>query len=139
MAPVGRYCPGYGGFNGNIWRVCQLCFAELPGYNVYYTKLNKNRHDGVIVYLNEQFGGFAEEIISDNITGLKIRFTVNGESFEVLTLYKSPGDCQMSFLDDLDTILNEKKTTKNCIIVGDLNIDYLGTDMAMRSYDDFLV
>lgn len=78
---------------------CVNCaLRSLSVYDVYYTKLNKNRNDGVIVYLNEQFGGSAEEIFSGNVTCSKIGFTVNGKCFEVLALYRSPSDCQMSFL-----------------------------------------
>lgn len=108
---------------------------NMPGYNIYSSKINYNQNDGVVVYIRNNLNVTVEEppnLIDCNRLLIKI-----GSDFAILALYRPPSFRNINiFIDSIDETLRQLSSFKNLILIGDININILpgSSDPAAQDY-----
>lgn len=97
---------------------------SIGNYTPHYTKINKNKNDGVVVFLNSNIKQYKiTEIQVQTMTGLII--DLEKENLLILAIYRSPNTNVKNFVKDLkETVMSsEMERKKRIIVAGDVNID----------------
>lgn len=116
------------------WLSCIVSLPLLQGYNSYKTNDNYNQNDGVVVYTNSNLECVVEEpsLLEANCLTIKIKSDI-----VLIAIYRPP--CFKStdiFLESLHNLLESLSSFKNIIIVGDININLIGTGAVTTAYLD---
>lgn len=88
---------------------------------------SKNRHTGgVLVYVNKKINFTTTEIVINegNYWYVVININLGHKTIYLCTFYHSPNSSHSIFLDALEDLCDRYKN-KNCVLVGDVNINYL--------------
>jgi len=111
------------------WEVEDINHFTIEGYNTIYNHGHYNQNDGVVVFVKREL---AVEVIFDktdnNLTFTNLNFTFLNKTVSILAIYRPPSYAVDSFLERLESYLDSNLTSQINFIVGDINIDLLGTD-----------
>lgn len=121
------------------WKVADLSFFQLPGYDCLYNKGDLNQNDGVIVYLKNNID-YNYKIVSLGPTAiLEINLKYEEKNITLLAVYKSPSININDFNLNLRNYLQTLKTSDYTFLIGDLNIDILSeNDQNVQEYLEIL-
>lgn len=104
----------------------------LQGYNSHKTNDNYNQNDGIVVYTNNNLKCTVEEPFLSEANCLMIK--IKNDTI-IIAIYRPPSFKSLdAFLDSLHNLLTTVSSFKNIIVVGDINIDLLGSGSGTTSY-----
>lgn len=84
---------------------------QMNGYTVHASVRNKNKNDGVIIYLKNTLNVISvSELNTQNITALEIVFKKSKIDFLIYPLYRSPSSNVDTALNELNDIILHKST-----------------------------
>lgn len=129
------------GFDSDIliltecWNIKTSNFPILINYNSYYSTVNFNQNDGVVVYVKNNLDHFIDEPHLSDASCLSIK--LNHETI-IFAVYRSPSKSNIcSFINSLNNLLNSYKSFKNVILIGDININ-IDPDNPTNNSNDYL-
>lgn len=96
----------------------------IKEYTAFYTRRNKNKSDGVAVFLKEDTNKYnVTELNSETMTGFMVE--LEKENITIYTIYRPPNLNVKNFITDLKEIITRNKNSKDnrIMIVGDINLD----------------
>lgn len=115
------------------WNSVTSTFPYFPGYDIHYTKNNRNQNDGLVIFTKNGLICTVEEPIMNDASCLIVK--VKPDTL-VIALYRSPSNRNIApFIDSLDKLLLLYKTYKNIVITGDINIDIKSNNEDPNSND----
>jgi len=121
------------------WHTADNCNYKIPGYKLYVSTHKRNQNDGIMVFIKEKFSIEMYEYNYEMANFIKLKLSVNDIQFNILCVYRSPsGDIDL-FLSSFDSILTaDRKLSGYYMIIGDLNINIVGTKQINNDYLDML-
>lgn len=122
------------------WRICDLSVFHREGYDLFYSKGDFNKADGVLVYVKKIFNGGCSLIDIGQSRAVQLEIKTNRGWFYVTALYRSPSTCVNDFIDQFESYLcGVNSNNISChIIVGDINIDILDNSETTFNYISIL-
>ena len=111
---------------------------NIPGYNSYHTLRIGRSSGGVSIYVKDSF--ISSKIVELCISNLSIELcavevVIGGESWCLLGIYRPHSDSPENFTYMIEQILqNNKLRNKNCIILGDINLNLLLENSAVDEF-----
>ena len=113
--------------------IATIPHLQIPHYNVISFPATCSKHSGLAVYIHESFQyKFADiEIVPSSFEQLCLDISGGGlrNKLRLCNVYRPPRDrnCELkSFLNEFTPFLSSvSNRSKNCVIVGDFNIDLL--------------
>ena len=121
------------------WTNCAFQIPHLDGYDVNYTRANRNRSDGVIVYTKTSLNASANELDIDDGNGLRVTYN----DVNIIAIYRSPSFANptrfiRSLISSLNNLSSDEKI-RHTVIAGDANINIYGNRSAFADdYECFL-
>lgn len=104
---------------------------------MYFSKLKRNQNDGVIIFVKTHLcvDLFEYEFIEANI--MRVSLKICNVSFRVFCFYRSPSSDKNKFLTIINSILsNDECINGHVIIIGDMNLNSIGSDCDENEYLD---
>lgn len=96
---------------------------DIPGYKIHTTTVNYNQNDGVVVYVNNKLEATVS-VEEPNMLECNRLLIKIGSDYAILALYRPPCFRDLNiFSDSLENTLQNLKTFKNIILIGDININ----------------
>lgn len=121
------------------WHTIENCNYRFPGYRLYMSSIKRNQNDGIMVFIRENIKIEMHEYKHYMPNILKLNFRVNNNQLNILCVYRSPSGDINEFLTTFDNILKaESKVNGYVMIIGDLNINIVGTKSINNEYFDML-
>ena len=127
-----------------ILSLCETWFRkgserDINGYNAYHvTRENNIRSGGVSVYVRDNFNSRKVEelsMVSETIEICTVEVLHGGLLKYILSIYRPHSDSVESFIDVLDTILNNNILRfETCILLGDININLLSDNTSVNNF-----
>lgn len=97
---------------------------KLIGFSNFKTEKNYNQNDGVIIYINNKHNISVEQLhIFSEASCLKINLKNKEKPLTILATYRSLQTNISTFLDELSKVMFGCINNKNCIWIGDINVD----------------
>ena len=126
---------------------CETWFSEdnlvnIPNYNSFHTFRPDNRGGGVSVYVRDTL--FSTCIIdlsfqNPTIETCSVQLTINRIKYYIIGIYRPHSDSVPNFIEALTLILNNPIIKdKNCILLGDLNINILNETQTNNDFVNLL-
>ena len=111
------------------WNLPNPQLFRIQGYKLYYNNSFINQNDGVVVYIKEFVTEITEIIECGRLKILNSCITLNNKStLEISALYRCHDLPSLEFIYNIKTYLNNKRNTKNHLIIGDYNINIMKED-----------
>ena len=111
---------------------------NIPGYLAYHTIRKEGRSGGVSIYVRDTISSFKVEEISLSDVSIElcsVKISLNGDAWYLLGIYRPHSDTIQNFQLSLDSVLNSPLLhNKNCIILGDFNINLLSNDLNVQNF-----
>ena len=111
---------------------------EIQGYTSHHTTRLLGRSGGVSVYVRNSIYCEIIPLLSyadETIEICTVNITICKEKFTIIGIYRPHSDTINNFIHKLDSILNSNHVKyKNCIILGDLNINLLDDSNLTNSF-----
>lgn len=118
-----------------VWKLTHYQYYRMKNYKLYYNHGDINKNDGVVVYVNENAIHTNEMIVIDKLKILNTTITLNNnKQLEISSFYRSHGLSCTEFNLSLKTYLENKRKTKNHIIIGDFNINILDCNIISTDF-----
>lgn len=115
------------------WLDSGSIIPTIPNYTSHHTTKKINQNSGVVVFVKDKLKISVLEVDIPDTTGLVIKIGIN---HAVICMYRSPFNQRIDdFLTSIDTELENFKSVKNLIMIGDINIDIINRNKDSRSYD----
>lgn len=109
---------------------------SIPEYNSYFSTVNKNQNDGVVIYVKNNLKCLVEYPTLSEGTCLVCKFE---NDLAVVAIYRSPSYATTDiFVNSLNLILSNLATVKTVAVLGDINIDILQGNSFSAAADDYL-
>ncbi len=123
-----------------VWiKVEELSRYQLHGYKAILEENKNNQAGGVLIYYDENLSCsyYCSSTGTFNSVSCSIKIKVDNKetTLSILGLYRFCGSSIQNFITDLENIL--KDLNKNCILMGDINIDLLNLNYS-SDYVNFL-
>lgn len=123
------------------WHDTNNCNFNINGFQLFHSKVKRNQNDGIIIFIKDNFSvDFKEYDCNEgNIVNLTLSDMSCNERFNILCIYRSPSSNSDEFLTCLSNIIKTDKTLiDRTLIIGDTNINIIGTDNIDNEYLDLL-
>lgn len=122
------------------WYLNYYKYLALSGYKIFYNNSNINKSDGVVVYIEDSVNESTKII---EIGKLKIVNTLiklnNNSNLELSVVYRSHDIPTLEFIMNLKNHLNNRKNSKNHLVIGDFNINIMDeNDISHEFLNNFL-
>lgn len=116
------------------WLTESSMVPEIEGYVSYYTSRPKNQNDGVIMYVKSDMIHNVVEPQGQDASYLVCHLT--RYKLSIITIYRSPSiHNQDTFLCELDSVLASCISSKNIVVVGDINIDITPKNLTQQAHE----
>lgn len=121
------------------WHNIDLCDFEIPGYRIYFSTVKRNQNDGIIVFTRSHLSVESIEYKYTVANILNLKLEVNNIPLNILCVYRSPTSDICEFITTIENIFKvENKNNEISILIGDMNINILGTNSTNNEYLDML-
>lgn len=121
------------------WKIDNINYFSLNGYDSYYNNSQINQNDGVLLYIKNNISHKVDLIEFGPITFLTAYITLSSKSILITVVYKPPPIDEVIFIQNLTEYLNShKKYYDYQIFLGDINIDILTNNNISNAYLDSL-
>ena len=108
------------------WNSTGFTLQKISEFSSYKSENNFNQNDGVLIYTNNKHTISVSQLqMFSEASCIKLNLKVNNKPITILATYRSPQTNTNIFLSELSTILTSGSIQKNCIWIGDINIDIL--------------
>ena len=102
---------------------------EINGYKKF-VKINKyNKCDGIVVYFKDDIRVSLNNTDISHCNSIHFNLMLNDIPIVLTAIYRSPNSCKNDFLNEYERFLLLSKRVNNHIIVGDMNIQILETNL----------
>lgn len=107
------------------WKLEDINFFKLDGYDILYNEGCINKNDGVVIYLKNTINYSAQVVQIGEIRALQISFNIGNKSAIITALYRPPSINANLFLEHLrEYFTNITETSVDYhIFLGDMNIN----------------
>jgi exonuclease III len=110
----------------------------------HFNSVHFIRHDcqggGLSVFVHEKFSLRDNRISPVSFEGISVDISNSeGRQVTILAMYRPPYGKVVDFIDELDTLLKERRKNANIVIVGDMNINILQECNMTNNYMDMLL
>lgn len=124
---------------GETFKLLDISFFGMVGYNMLYSQSEVNRNDGVVVYVREDLKCECEVVSFDDIRVMNIYFVEGNKKFLITPIYRPCETCPDKFNACMENYLKtQKKNYDYHVIVGDTNIDILSDKIYSQVYLNIL-
>lgn len=121
------------------WHTADNCNYKIPGYKLFVSTHKRNQNDGIMVFIKDKLSIEMYEYNYSTANFIKLKLPVNDIQINILCVYRSPSGDIDSFLSSFDSILTaDRKLSGYYMIIGDLNINIVGTKLINNDYLDML-
>lgn len=118
------------------WLSCVSNLPTMNGYSNYRTTVNFNQNDGVVVFVNNELNCSVEEAHISEANCLLIKI---GLETVIIAVYRPCCFTNVdAFLNSLSCLLDQLKSFKNIVMVGDININIADLNQNTANYLDIL-
>ncbi|KAF0707902.1 otoferlin-like [Aphis craccivora] len=107
------------------WNGTGFTPQNLSGFSSYKSENNFNQNDGVLIYTNNKHNIVNQLQLFSRASCIKLDLKISNTPITSLAAYRSPQTNTNIFLSELSTIMTSGHIQKNCIWIGDINIDIL--------------
>lgn len=115
------------------WNQGTYFYPSISNYKTYFTKVNLNQNDGVVLFMKENLD---HDIYEANLCNASCLVLTLNNNTVIIGIYRSPSVSDLTrFLTSLDTLLNKYSSYSTIIITGDLNIDISNENSDTKSPD----
>lgn len=117
----------------------ELNLYKLPGYNTFANCNNIYRAGGVLCYVSESINVSRIDLDMVTADSLLLNITFEHSYFKLLCIYRLHSFSEISFINELSTVLQSVKN--NTIYVGDINInlDLVSSNQHVQNYFSLLI
>jgi exonuclease III len=111
----------------------------IPDYDRFCVNRSRSRGGGIMIYFLESLNvNLCEELtdISDSHESIFVKLHLPRQpSLLIGGIYRPPNKSIALFNNNLNNLLSRNLFNGNCVIIGDMNIDYLKIDSSQQSRD----
>ena len=108
---------------------------NLQNYNAHHFLHEHTTHDSISIFVHKIINHYSvSQIQFNSCNAAELDFELNGETFSVLVIYRSPSLNPEHFVLDLQNYLSNSKQRNYSFIIGDININTLHLDKTSNAY-----
>lgn len=107
-------------------------FYDIQNFNAHHVA-RKGMGGGISVYVSNKWAVTVKNVVNDLHSILNILISADNVTYNIIGIYNPQYQNSKKFLDDLEEILDHN-ILLNCLILGDFNIDILGSDNIINLY-----
>jgi hypothetical protein len=115
---------------------------DLKDYTTFHAPSVVTEADGVTIFCHKKLNNLIVKNFSQ-IKTLKsgnvsiLNFVLHGETYDLISVYRSPSSCPQMFIENLEYLLNNpelRNKSSTVIIIGDINIDISSNSRVSNNY-----